>query len=86
MRVPAWDGLPIRPTNSSTGIAACPLVGQTLSDRSSLVRVQASRALGFIGGEAVAALGPLRARLGDPDPEVRRAAEAAIKVILKPDP
>ncbi len=57
-----------------------------LSDPSSLVRLQASRALGFIGGEAVPALGPLRDRLGDLDPEVRRAAEATINVIRKPDP
>ncbi len=57
-----------------------------LSDPSPLVRLQASRALRFIGGEASPALGPLRVRLGDPDSEVRRAAEATINAILGSDP
>ena len=57
-----------------------------LRDPSPVVRLQASRALGFMGGEARPALGPLRERLGDTDPEVRRAADATINALLRPDP
>jgi HEAT repeat protein len=59
---------------------------KALEDRSPLVRLQAVRALGFIGAEASPALDPVRSRLRDRDPDVRRAAEATIKAILKPDP
>lgn len=57
-----------------------------LGDQSPLVRLQASRALGFIGFKATSALDPLRKQLADPDPGVRRAAEAAIKAIRRTDP
>jgi len=57
-----------------------------LGDMSSLVRLQAVRALGIIGNEASAALGSVRERLGDRDPNVRAAAEATIKAILTSDP
>jgi len=57
-----------------------------LSDPSPLVRLQASRALEIMGGQASPALGPLRERLGDPDPDARRAVQAAIKAILKSNP
>lgn len=61
-------------------------LAMALSDPSPFFRVQASRALEFIGGEARSSLDALRERLGDPDPEVRRAAEAAINAIRKSDP
>ena len=59
---------------------------KTLDDHSPLVRVQAARAMEVIGTGAKAALDTLRARLADPDPEVRRGAATAIDAILKPDP
>jgi len=57
-----------------------------LGDTSPLVRLNAARALGTIGPEATAALAPLRERLLDSDPDVRRVALATIKAILEPDP
>ena len=59
---------------------------KALGDRSPLVRVQAARALEVIGTGAKAALDTLRARLADPNPEVRRGAATAIDAILQADP
>lgn len=68
------------------GKEVVPDLVMALEDRSPLVRLQAVRALGFIGNEASPALGPVRRRLDDPAPDVRSAAEATIKAILKSDP
>lgn len=63
-----------------------PELVEALNDPSPLVRVHTLQALEFVGGEARSALNSLRERLDDPNPEVRRAAESTIKVILKPNP
>ncbi len=68
------------------GPGLTPELIKALGDLSSLVRVQAARALGVIGTEAKTALDALRARSSDPDPEVRRTAATAIDAILKTDP
>jgi HEAT repeat protein len=52
-----------------------------LGHTSPQIRIQAARALGFIGSETDTALDALRQRRNDPDPQVQAAAEAAIKSI-----
>jgi HEAT repeat protein len=46
-----------------------------------LVRVRAAEALGGRGPQSAPAAGALRAALLDPEPEVRRAAQEAVRKI-----
>ncbi len=66
--------------------AAAPGLLAAFKDADRIVRKTAAEALGKIGGQARSALGPLRERLGDTDPQVRRAAEGAINAIRKVSP
>ena len=68
------------------GEQVVPELIKALEDRSPLVRLQAVRALGFMDKEASSALGQVRRLLDDSAPEVRNAAAATIKAIIKSDP
>ncbi|MHC5538074.1 HEAT repeat domain-containing protein [Singulisphaera rosea] len=58
---------------------------KALADPSPIVRIQATRAFEFMGSDAIPALGALRQRLHDTDPEVRRAAKERINAIFEFD-
>ncbi len=65
------------------GNSVVPELTSALEDPSALSRRHAALALRMIGGKARPALEPLAARLADPDPGVRAAADAAIRAILR---
>jgi HEAT repeat protein len=58
--------------------AAVPVLGESLGNKSSIIRLNAARALGGIGPDASAAAPRLKERLDDPDEEVRKAAKEAL--------
>ena len=55
-----------------------PVLIEALKDDHKHVRRDAAKALGAFGAEARDAVGPLVARLGDPEPSVRKAAMQAL--------
>lgn len=66
------------------GAEAVPALVLALQDKEKLARLGAARALGGIGRKAKQAAPALREALRDDGPEVRQAAEAALKAITPP--
>jgi HEAT repeat protein len=82
----SWVGDNVAAALGRIGEPAVPALIEALKSPNPEVRRRAMRALGGVGRHATAALAALRQRLMDSDPDVRRAAEAAIKAITTPDP
>jgi HEAT repeat protein len=76
-----WALVHIEPQNEPVHRRALPLLIKALADSRAHVRAEAAATLGELGSEARAALGHLRGLLVDPSPEVRTAAEVAIRQI-----
>jgi HEAT repeat protein len=65
---------------------AVPVLVSAIEDSSPAIRIGAARTLGAMGDDARDALGPLRERRNDPDPDVRDAVDSAIRAIAGIDP
>ena len=67
------------------GVEAVPDLITALDDPSTAIRHGAARTLGGMGNDARPAIDPLRKLRDDIDPNVRQAAEAAVRTIEQTD-
>ncbi|HID21250.1 MAG TPA: HEAT repeat domain-containing protein [Planctomycetaceae bacterium] len=74
----------IQPGDKQIRRWAVPLLTQALKDPRAHVRAEAASTLGELGHDATSSLPALRQLLDDPSPDVRSAADEAIRQIESP--
>lgn len=79
--VGTWALLQVAPDDPETMKMALPLLIGALKSERELVRLEAALALGRLGAKAKSSVPALEALQGDPDADVRVAAQEAIKLI-----